>query len=397
MAFRDDFHIFKNNPGLVYLDNAATTQKPFSVVEKLKEFYEKDNANVHRGTYELSQRAGREYDQARLILADFIGAVPEEIIFTRNTSESINLLSYTIESLVQDGRDEIVLTEMEHHSNLVPWQQLSKRNGWKIKFIKMMDNFTLDYDDAREKINSRTALASFCQISNSLGTINDVKNLCAISRDRGAISIIDAAQSVAHLEIDVKKIDCDFLAFSGHKMYGPLGIGVLYGKKEMLKKLQPFLYGGDMISSVSFYNAEWNKIPEKFEAGTQDIGGVIALAEAVRYVKSVGIGEIGKLEKELTRYSLAKLNQIEGIKIYHPGIDKGSSIISFNIGEIHPHDISFMLNNFKICVRAGHHCTMPLMERLGLAGTLRASFAIYNTKEDSDKLVDSLKEIVKIL
>jgi len=397
MAFRDDFHIFKNNPGLVYLDNAATTQKPFSVVEKLKEFYEKDNANVHRGTYELSQRAGREYDQARLILADFIGAVPEEIIFTRNTSESINLLSYTIESLVQDGRDEIVLTEMEHHSNLVPWQQLSKRNGWKIKFIKMMDNFTLDYDDAREKINSRTALASFCQISNSLGTINDVKNLCAISRDRGAISIIDAAQSVAHLEIDVKKIDCDFLAFSGHKMYGPLGIGVLYGKKEMLKKLQPFLYGGDMISSVSFYNAEWNKIPEKFEAGTQDIGGVIALAEAVRYVKSVGIGEIGKLEKELTRYSLAKLNQIEGIKIYHPGIDKGSSIISFNMGEIHPHDISFMLNNFKICVRAGHHCTMPLMERLGLAGTLRASFAIYNTKEDSDKLVDSLKEIVKIL
>ena len=397
MAFRDDFHIFKNNPGLVYLDNAATTQKPFSVVEKLKEFYEKDNANVHRGTYELSQRAGREYDQARLILADFIGAVPEEIIFTRNTSESINLLSYTIESLVQDWRDEIVLTEMEHHSNLDPWQQLCKRNGWKIKFIKMMDNFTLDYDDAREKINSRTALASFCQISNSLGTINDVKNLCAISRDRGAISIIDAAQSVAHLEIDVKKIDCDFLAFSGHKMYGPLGIGVLYGKKEMLKKLQPFLYGGDMISSVSFYNAEWNKIPEKFEAGTQDIGGVIALAEAVRYVKSVGIGEIGKLEKELTRYSLAKLNQIEGIKIYHPGIDKGSSIISFNMGEIHPHDISFMLNNFKICVRAGHHCTMPLMERLGLAGTLRASFAIYNTKEDSDKLVDSLKEIVKIL
>jgi cysteine desulfurase/selenocysteine lyase len=391
---KKDFPIFRNNRKLIYLDSAATSQRPRPVINAMLDFIERDNANVGRGLYTLSQRAMKKYDESRKVVADFIGAKSREIVFTKNTTESLNLLSYTLHEIIKKGKNEILLTEMEHHSNLVPWQQMAKRHGLKLKFIKVKENFTLDLADAKKKITNKTALVSLCHVSNTLGTINPVKKIIQLAKAKKALTIIDSAQSVSNIKIDVKNLDCDFLVFSGHKMLGPTGIGVLYGKEELLEKLPPFMFGGGMIKSVSFHNAEWADVPEKFEAGTQNIVGAVGLAEAIKYLEKIGLPNISEWEFKLLKYCLEKLSEIPGIEIYNPGKEKSSAIISFNLKGVHPHDVSELLNVERIAVRAGHNCTMPLMSQINSrGGVCRASFSFYNTFEDVDKLVDNLKKI----
>ncbi len=391
---KKDFPIFKNNKNLIYLDNASTTQKPKQVINAIKEFYENSNANIHRGVYKLSQKATEKYENSKKTVAKFINSSPEEIIFTKSATEGINLLSYTLNSIIPKQKNEIVITEMEHHSNLIPWQQLAKRKKMKLKFIKVKDDFTLDMKDIKRKITNKTAILSIAHVSNSLGTINPVKELIKIAKKKNILTIIDAAQSVPHMKVDIKNLDCDFLVFSGHKMLGPLGIGVLYGKKHLLEKLEPFNFGGDMIKKVSLENAEWNSIPEKFEAGTQNIAGAIGLAEAIKYLQKIKIKNIEKREKELMKYALKKIKKINGIIIYNS--EKNTAgILSFNLKNIHSHDIASLLDDYEIAIRAGHHCTMPLMKKLGTSGTARISFYFYNTKEDIDKFVNALNKINK--
>jgi len=394
--YKEDFPIFENNKGLIYLDNAATSQRPKQVIKAVSDFSEKNNANIHRGLYTLSEKSTQLYEEARETIAKFINAQKDEIVFTRNTTESLNLLAYTLQGLIKEGKDEIILTETEHHSNLVPWQQLAKRNNMKLKFIKMKDDYELDLEDAAKKICDKTAIVSVTHASNILGTINNINKITELSKKEGAISIIDAAQSVPHIKLDVKKIDCDFLVFSSHKMLGPTGIGILYGKKDLLEKLPPFNFGGGMINKVTFEDATWADVPEKFEAGTQPIAQAIGLAEAIKYLEKIGMENIEKHEKELTQYALEKLKDIGDIKIFN---NKNNSIgiISFDIPGIHPHDVATLMNEKNIAIRAGHNCAMPLMDRLGLkAGVSRASFYIYNTKEDIDKFTQVLKEIKEV-
>ena len=397
-----DFPIFRNNRKLVYLDSAATSQRPRSVIRTMNDFLEKDNANPGRGLYTLSQRAMKRYNDSREVVADFIGAKSKEIVFTKNTTESLNLLSYTLHELVKKGKTEILLTEMEHHSNLVPWQQMAKRHGMTLNFIKVKKGFVLDMKDAKNRIKHKTAILAVCHVSNTLGTVNPVKQLVKLAKAKGVISIVDAAQSVPHMKIDVKDLGCDFLVFSGHKMLGPTGIGVLYGREELLEKLPPFMFGGGMIKSVSFYNSEWADFPEKFEAGTQSVVGSIGLAEAIKYLEGIGLQNINEWESQLLVYALEKLQTIPGIQIYNTLLysGKSSGIISFNLERIHPHDVSELLNVKRIAIRAGHNCTMPLMGQLGLkkekvSGVCRVSFSFYNTFEDIDKLVKTLKKINK--
>ena len=390
---KKDFPIFGNNKRLVYLDSTATSQKPEQVIDFVRDFYRKGYANIHRGVYRLSEKATELYFKSKKIIADFINAEPEEIIYTGNTTESLNLLAYTISSLIKKGKNEIVLTEMEHHSNLIPWQQLAKRNKMKLKFIKIKADYTLDLKDAKKKITDKTAIVSLTHVSNSLGTINNVGEIVALGKKRGAITIIDAAQSVPHMRVDVKAIGCDFLAFSGHKILGPTGIGVLYGRKELLEKLSPFNFGGEMIKRVTRKNASWADVPMKFEAGTPNISGAIGLGMAIKYIQKIGIENIEEWEKTLLEYALSKLQDVEGIKIYNAGLSKSSGIISFNLKKIHPHDVAQLLDEKGIAIRAGHHCNMPLMKKLGISGTCRASFYVYNTLEDVDALVSALKKI----
>jgi len=393
-TLKRDFPIFKNNPGLVYLDNAATSQRPKQVIRAISNFYEKENANPGRSTHRLAEKSMEAFNEARKTIAKFIGANPEEVVFTKNATESLNLLSYTILPLVKSGKNEILLTEMEHHSNLVPWQQLAKRQGFKLKFVKIKPDFTLDYDDLKQKLTNKTAIFAFTYISNVLGTVNDVRFLTRLAKQKRAITIIDAAQAVQHLKVDIKEIGCDFLVFSSHKMLGPTGIGILYGRKELLEKLRPFNFGGGMIKRVSWHDSEFKNTMEKFEAGTQNIGEAIAFAEAVKYIEKIGIENIQKWEKELTAYALKKLKEVPGIRIYNPGEQKSSSLVSFSLSGIHPHDIAELLNKEKIAIRAGHQCAMPLMERLKVqGGVCRASFSFYNTFEDIDKLTKVLKDI----
>ena len=390
---KKDFPIFKNNKNLIYLDNAATSQRPEELIRSVDNFSRKENANIHRGVYTLSEKATKKYEDARKVVAKFINADAREIVFTKNATESLNLLSYTVSSLLKKGRNEILLTEMEHHSNLIPWQQLAKRNKMKLKFIKIKSDFTLDMDDAKKKITNKTAILTMVHVSNVLGIINPVKEIVKLGKEKGAITILDAAQSVPHISIDVKHLDCDFLAFSSHKILGPTGVGVLYGKKELLEKLPPFLFGGGMIKEVSYEDAKWADIPHKFEAGTQNIGGVIGLAEAVKYIQGIGIRNIEKWENELLRYALNKMKSIKGIEIYNPGEDKSIGIISFNLKNIPSHDLASLMDDDYIAVRAGHNCTMPLMKKLGVSGVSRVSFYLYNTLEDIDEFVDVLEKI----
>jgi cysteine desulfurase/selenocysteine lyase len=328
------------------------------------------------------------------MVADFINAKSEEIVFTKNTTESLNLLAYTLLGLWKKGKNEIVLTEMEHHSNLVPWQQFAKEHHMRLRIIKVKDDFTLDMEDAKQKINEKTGLVAFTHVSNVLGTINPIEELIKLAKEKKAFTVVDAAQSISNIKIDVDKLDCDFLVFSSHKMLGPTGVGVLYGKKELLEELPPFNFGGGMIKTVRWGDAEWAKSPEKFEAGTQNIGEAIGLAEAISYLNEIGVENIGDWEKELTKYALEKLREVPGIKIYNPGADKSAGIISFSMGKIHPHDVSGILNEKAIAVRAGHCCAMPLVKKLGIPeGVSRISFSIYNTFEEIDELVKALKEV----
>ena len=397
--YKNLFPIFEKNPDLVYLDSAATTQKPKIVIDKEKEFYKNKNSNIHRGLYKLSEEATQEYEGARKIIAKFINASQNEIIFTKGTTESLNLLAYTIDSLTWEnknkGKNEILLTEMEHHSNLVPWQQLEKAFGYKLKFIPIKKDLTLDYNQAKKLINKNTAIVSISMISNALGTQNDVKSLIKLAKKHKAITIVDAAQAIAHKKINVKELDCDFLAFSGHKTFAPFGIGVLYGKYKLLDKMRPFHFGGDMIESVSFNSSTFQIPPYKFEAGTQNITGAIALGEAISFINKIGIKNIENYESNLTKYTYNKLKTIKGITIYKP--KNSQNIISFNLNEIHCHDVAQILSDkFNICIRAGHHCAMPLMTKLKIAGTCRISISIYNTKEDIDKLISGLIKVKEV-
>ena len=392
-----DFPILKaeaNGKRLIYLDSAATSQKPAKVIDTLKEYYEQDNANVHRGIYKLAQKSTVIYEKAHEVVAKFIGAEFEEIIFTKGSTEGLNLLAYSLGKNLQAG-DEIVLSEMEHHSNLVPWQQLAAEKKLVLKFIPLTKEYKLDLKKAQEFITTKTKIISIVHMSNVLGTINPVQEIAAMAHQVGAVMIVDAAQSVPHLPIDVKELDCDFLVFSGHKMCGPTGIGVLYGKKELLEKMPPFLYGGDMISEVTFQKATWNELPWKFEAGTPNMAGAAGLMAAVEYLQNIGMENVAAHAKELTKYALQKLAEIPGLIIIGPKTaDLRGPVISFTIDGIHPHDLSEMLDKENIAVRGGFHCAMPLFSKLGLDGSSRASFYIYNTKEEVDALVSALQKVV---
>jgi len=395
---RKDFPILSkkvHEKRLIYVDNAATTQKPRQVIKAIQEYYTSANANIHRGVYQLSEEATNQFDESHALIARFINASKDEVIFTSGTTMSLNLLSYSLPSIVS-GRNEILLTEMEHHANLVPWQQLAKRSGMTLRFIPILKDFTLDYEAAGRMIGKKTAIVSVCHISNALGTVNDVKRLCSLAKKAGSYSIIDAAQSIPHRKVDVKEIGCDFLAFSGHKMLGPTGIGVLFGRKELLEKMQPFLTGGDMIRKVTYKDAEWNTLPTKFEAGTPHIEGAIVLAEAVKYLEKIGMANIEAWEKELFVYAIKKLSAIREVKLYCPPANCASGIISFTLDDIHTHDIASLLDDEAICIRGGHHCAMPLMDKLGIAGTSRISFYLYNTFEDIDSIVEAIKKAKKV-
>ncbi len=377
---------------LVYLDNSATTQKPREVIKAIQDYYEKDNANVHRGVHELSMRASIAYENAHKTIAEFIGAEEEEIIFTRGTTESINLLAYSLGKNLKAG-DEIVLSKMEHHSNFVPWQQIAKEKGAKVRLIHVTKDYKLDLLTAEKIITKRTKIVSITHCSNVLGTINPIKEITKIAHKVGAIMIVDAAQSVPHFSINVKDLDCDFLAFSGHKMFAPTGIGVLYGKRKQLEILEPFQYGGGMIQEVIIKKSTWKEPPWKFEAGTPNIEGAIGLAKAIKYMDNIGMINIEKHNTELTEYALKEFSKIKGLKIIGPNTTKDrSAIISFTLEEVHPHDIGEILNQEGIAIRGGNHCAMPLMQCLKIDGTNRVSFHIYNTKEDINKTIKAIKK-----
>ncbi|MBI2666857.1 cysteine desulfurase [Candidatus Woesearchaeota archaeon] len=396
------FPLLEKNKKLIYLDSSATTQKPKEVLDALQKFYEESNANVHRGAYSLAQKATVEYETAREIIAEFIGAQKEEIIFTRGTTESLNLLASSLGKKLVAG-DEILLTEMEHHSNLVPWQQLAKEKNLLLKFIPVTSEGILDMREVKKLISKRTKIVSVTHISNVLGTINPIKELAVLAHAAGALCIVDAAQSVSHLPINVRELGCDFLAFSGHKMYGPTGIGVLWGKKELLEEMEPVQYGGDMISEVTFKDARWNEVPWKFEAGTPNIAGVMGLAAAVLFLQK-NFKEIQGHEKELTEYALEKISTISELKILGPRIlSSGSHILSrgplvaFTMNGIHPHDVAEICNRYTIAVRGGYHCAMPLHQKLGIPGSVRASFAFHNSKKDIDTLVKALQKAQEVI
>ncbi len=371
---------------LVYLDSSATSQKPNIVIQTLDRYYKSLNANIHRGVYKLSEVATEVYEKSREKVAKFINADANEIIFTKNATEALNLLAYSLKSTLKSG-DEIVLSQMEHHSNIVPWQMIAKETGARIVYWKIDEEGKL----AESPVNEKTKIISITHVSNVLGTINPIKDIAK----GNAILIVDAAQSIPHMKIDVKQLDADFLVFSGHKMYGPTGIGVLYGKRALLENMQPFLYGGDMIKEVTFKEAKWNDLPHKFEAGTPAIAEVIGLGAAIDYLNSIGMEKIEAHERELVNYAYEKLSQVPRIKIYGP--KERASLISFNLDGIHAHDVVQILDSEGIACRGGHQCAMPLhREVLGVQGSVRASFGLYNEKEDVDALINALEKVRKV-
>jgi len=389
MNIKKDFPIFKNNEKLIFLDSASTSQRPNPVIYAIEDFYKNYNANIHRGLYKLSVEASELYEEARKKIANFIRSEYEEIIFTHGATESLNIIANCLSENLNEG-DSILLSEMEHHANLVPWQVIAKKKRLNLRFIPVDNEGNLIID---EKLFDNVNIVSVAHVSNALGTLNDIIRIEKLAHKNNALFVLDAAQSIGHLEVDVKKINCDFLAFSGHKMFGPTGIGVLYGKKELLENLEPFLYGGDMIKDVSLNDSEWNDLPWKFEAGTPNISGAIGLGKAVDYLNKTGIDNIKKHEEELTNYLIERLFELRDIKIYNP--KERTGIVSFNVNKIHPHDIAELLGKEGICVRAGHHCCMPLMKKLGINGTVRISLSVYNDEKEIDKLIETLKEIIK--
>ncbi len=397
---REDFPILSRlvyGRPLVYLDNAATSQKPRQVIDALVRYYESYNANIHRAVHCLGEEATNAYEETRAKVAAFINAPsPECVIFTRNTTESINLVAYTWGRANLREGDEILLTQMEHHSNLIPWQRLAAEKGARIRYIGLTETQTLALDGLEGLLDARTRLVALPHVSNSLGTINPVERVAAEARRNGSVILVDGAQAAPHLPVDVQAIGCDFYAFSAHKMLGPTGVGVLYGRRELLEEMEPFLGGGEMIRRVTFEGATWNDLPWKFEAGTPNIGDVIAFGAAIDYLEALGMENVRAHEVELTEYALARLRTLDDITIYGPpdARDRGG-VISFNLGDLHPHDVGTVLDRHGIAIRAGHHCTQPLMRALGIAGTARASFYIYNTPEEVDVLVDALRSARK--
>lgn len=396
---KKDFPFFKTNPKMVYLDSASTSQKPQVVIDALIKHYAKTNANIHRGIYSTSEEATRHYEEAREKVARFIGAPSaQNIVFVRNTTEAINLIAYTYAKNNLKTGDEILLTHMEHHSNIVPWYLIAKEKKLKLRFVNLTKDGKLDLKDLKQKTTHKTKLASFAHISNVLGTINPVQELVSFFHSRNIPVLIDGAQTVPHMKVDVKKINCDFYAFSGHKMLAPTGIGVLYMKDIYLKSLPPFLGGGEMIQSVTTKNVVFQDGPAKFEAGTPAIEEAIALGMAISYLEKIGMHNIEQLEKQLIKYAYIKLQSIPGIIIYGPkDIQSRSSVISFNLKNIHPHDVASLLDTKNIALRAGSHCAMPLHELLGISATCRISLYIYNTKKDIDTLCSALRIIAKKL
>ena len=391
--FRKDFTIFKNRK-IAYLDSGATSQKPIQVINAVEEFYSKYNANPHRGAYSLSIEATEAYENTRDKIAKFINAKHrEEIIFSKNASESLNLLAYSygLDNLKKD--DEIVLSIMEHHSNLVPWQMVSKKTAANLSYMYINKNFEIPDEEIENKITDRTKIVGITHVSNVLGTINNVKKIIKYAHKKGAIVIVDASQSIPHMKIDVQDLDADFLVFSGHKMLAPLGIGVLYGKREILNKMTPFLMGGDMIEYVYEQETTFAPLPNKFEAGTQNVEGVIGLGAAIDYIENIGYDKIQEIENEVISYAREELGKLDFLTLYMtPNRKNHSSVISFNIKGVHPHDVASILDTEGVCVRSGNHCAQPLLRYLGFDSTCRASFYFYNTKEDVDKLVVALNK-----
>ncbi len=396
---RKDFPILSRTvygKPLIYFDNAATTQKPEPVLNTLNTYYSHVNSNIHRGVHYLSDSATTEYECARRIVKEFINAeYEEEIIYTRGTTESINLVAATFGRKFLKEGDEILISAMEHHSNIVPWQILCEEKGCKLRMIPMDDNGVLLLNEFDKLLNEKTKFVSLVHVSNSLGTINDIDYILQKAKAVGAKTLVDAAQSIQHLHIDVRKLDCDFLAFSGHKIYAPTGIGVLYGKKKLLNEMPPYQGGGDMIRSVSFEKTTYNDLPWKFEAGTPNIAGAIGLGSAIRYLQTIGFEQIAQHENELLRYATEKAGEIPGLRIIGNAHNK-SSVLSFVFDNIHPHDIGTLLDREGIAIRTGHHCTEPVMRFFKIPATSRASFAFYNTKEEIDIFISAVRDVVKL-
>ena len=381
---------------LVYLDNGATTQKPAAVIEAEKAFYEQSNANIHRGVHWLSQHATDLYDQARVVTQQFLHAQRvEEIVFTSGTTDSINLVAYSWGMANLTSGDEILLTGLEHHSNIVPWQLVAQKTGAVIKVVPVLDNGELDLDAYQKLLTEKTKFVGIVHVSNALGTVNPVGQMIKMAHAVGAKVLIDGAQAVAHTAVDVQALDCDFYVFSGHKIYGPTGTGVLYAKYDLLDAMPPWKGGGDMIHTVSFEYSTYAPVPQRFEAGTPNIAGVIVLAEALRYVQSVGLDAIAAHEDALLKYATAQLGAMKGITLVGTAAQK-AGVLSFLVDEVHPHDLGTILDMDGVAIRAGHHCAMPLMTRLGIPGTARASFALHNSFDDVDALVASLKKAQKL-
>ena len=390
---RKDFPILDqivNDEPLVYLDNAATTQKPKAVLEAVNRYYQEDNANVHRGVHTLAERATASYEAARETVRRFINASStKEVLFTRGTTTGLNWIGRFAEEILEEG-DEVLISIMEHHSNILPWQEACRKTGAKLVYAYLKDG-GLDLEDFREKLTDRTKFVSITHASNVLGVINPIQELAQLAHEKGAIMVVDGAQSVPHMKIDVQKLDADFFVFSGHKMAGPTGIGVLYGKEHYLNQMSPVEFGGEMIDFVYEQSATWKELPWKFEAGTPNMAGAIGLATAIDYLEAIGMDAIEHHEQELIAYVYPKLQAIEGLKIYgSQDLAKRSGVISFNLGDLHPHDLATALDYEGVAVRAGHHCAQPLIQYLEVPATARASFYLYNTKEDCDKLVEAL-------
>ena len=397
MDFRDDFPIFKNRD-IAYLDSGATAQKPQMVIDAIDNFYDKFNANPHRGAYTLSIEATAMYEDTRAKIAKFINARhAEEIIFSKNASESLNLLAYSYGLDNLKKGDDVVISIMEHHSNLVPWQFVTQKTGSELKYMYINDEFELSKEEIESKITDNTKIVGITHVSNVLGTINNVKEIIKYAHKKGAIVIVDASQSIPHMKIDVQDLDADFLVFSGHKMFAPLGIGVLYGKRELLNKMNPFLMGGDMIEYVHEQKTTFAPLPNKFEAGTQNVEGVVGLGAAIDYINSIGYDKIQEHDREIVEYAREKLSKLDYLEIYMtPNAKNHSAVISFNIKGVHPHDVASILDSENVCVRSGNHCAQPLMRFLGIDSTCRASFYIYNTKEDVDRLVAGIEKAYKM-
>ncbi len=398
-AIREQFPILKQSIGkypLVYLDNGATTQKPQVVIDTITNYYNNNNANIHRGVHHLSQVATTAYEQARETIQKYINAQHSyECIFTKGTTDSINLVAHSVGQLLQQG-DEIIISALEHHSNIVPWQFLVEEKGIKLKVIPMNEKGELDLNAYKNLLSSKTKLVSVTHVSNSLGTINPIKKMIDLAHKAGAWFLVDAAQSLQHFKVDVQALDCDFMAFSGHKIFGPTGVGILYGKEKLLNTLPPYQGGGDMIKTVTFDKTTYNGLPHKFEAGTPNIVGGIALGTAFEWLSDLDIEAVQNYEKDLLNYATSELKKINNVMIYGQANNK-SSVLSFLVKDLHPYDIGTLLNQQGVAVRTGHHCTQPIMDFYEISGTIRASFSLYNTKKEVDIFINALKKAITML